>query len=298
MVKYSQEILFNRCMTKLIAHLGPNGTYSEVATLIYARQLQEKTGSESKLVPFPNIAQTLKAVADGEADVGVVPVENSIEGVVAITLDTLWELDTLQIQQGLNLPVVHNFLSRGKSLKGIKTVYSHPQALAQCQKWLDTNIPNAKLVAANSTTEALHFINHEPTAGAIASLRAAQLYDLPIKVANINDYPDNCTRFWVVSREKHIGGNHLSLGFSFAKNKPGVLVKPLQIFADKEINLTRIESRPTKRSLGEYLFFFDLEGDSTKIEIQSALEELSSLTKTLKIFGNYRVVTIKPEDLL
>jgi len=284
-------------MTKLIAHLGPNGTYSEVATLIYAQQLKEKTGNQPKLVPFPNIAQTLKAVADGEADVGVVPVENSIQGIVAITLDTLWELDTLQIQQGLNLPVVHNFLSRGKSLKGIKTVYSHPQALAQCQKWLDNNIPSARLVAANSTTEALHIINHEPTSGAIASLRAAQLYDLPIKVANINDYPDNCTRFWVVGREKNIGGNHVSLGFSFAKNKPGVLVKPLQIFADKEINLTRIESRPTKRSLGEYLFFFDLEGDSTKIEIQSALRELSSLTKTLKIFGNYQVITINPKDL-
>ncbi|AFZ48073.1 prephenate dehydratase [Cyanobacterium stanieri PCC 7202] len=279
-------------MIKSIAHLGPKGTYSEVATLIYAQNLEAQTGIETELVPYPNIAQTLLAVADGRADVAVVPVENSIQGIVSMTLDSLWELDGLQIQQGLTLPVVHNFLSRGNSLEGIKTVYSHPQALAQCQKWLDQHTPDAKLVAANSTTEALQVVNHDPTAGAIASLRAAQLYDLPIKEANINDYPDNCTRFWVVSKEKKEDGDYVSLGFSFEKNKPGVLVKPLQIFAEHNINLTRIESRPTKRSLGEYLFFIDLQKKESKKEVNLALSDLSSLTKTLKIFGNYNVLNI------
>ncbi|MBE9222416.1 prephenate dehydratase [Cyanobacterium stanieri LEGE 03274] len=279
-------------MIKSIAHLGPKGTYSEVATLIYAQNLEAETGMETELVPYPNIAQTLLAVADGRADVAVVPVENSIQGIVSMTLDSLWELDGLQIQQGLTLPVVHNFLSRGNSLEGIKTVYSHPQALAQCQKWLDKHTPEARLVAANSTTEALQVVNHDPTAGAIASLRAAQLYDLPIKEANINDYPDNCTRFWVVSKDKREDGDYVSLGFSFEKNKPGVLVKPLQIFAENHINLTRIESRPTKRSLGEYLFFIDLQKKDSKKELNIALSDLSSLTKTLKIFGNYNVLNI------
>lgn len=279
-------------MIKSIAHLGPIGTYSELATLIYAEKLTNATGVETKLIPYPNIAQTLQSVAKGETDVAVVPVENSIHGIVAITLDTLWELDGLQIQLGLTLPVIHNFLTRGNTLEGIKTVYSHPQALAQCQKWLDCHLPQAHLTATESTTEALHYLNKEPTAGAIASERAAQLYNIPIKVANINDYPDNCTRFWVISREKNHHGNHVSLGFAFEENQPGVLVKPLQIFAEQEINLTRIESRPTKRLLGEYLFFLDLEGDTNKKDIKNALIQLSSLTKTLKVFGNYDVLKI------
>lgn len=284
-------------MTKIIAYLGPQGTYSEVATIYYGQYLKEEKAIESELVPIVSISQTLRTLAKGEADIAVVPVENSIEGTVAITLDTLWELEGLHIQQGLTIPIVHNLLSRGRSLEGIKTVYSHPQALAQCQKWLEKNLPQAQLIPANSTTEALHHLNQEPTAGAISSLRAAQLYDLPIKVANINDYADNCTRFWVISKEPHDYGNNVSLAFAFEANLPGVLVKPLQIFADKEINLTKIESRPTKRSLGEYLFFVDLQGDTSQKPIQSALQELSSLTKILKVFGNYDILKIDRQQL-
>lgn len=279
-------------MTKLIAHLGPHGTYSEVATLFYAQLLSETKGFESQLIPYPSISQTLSALAEGKVDLAVVPIENSIEGTVTITLDTLWELEGLQIQQGLILPVVHNLLTRGRSLEGIKTVYSHPQALAQCQKWLDKNLPQARLIATNSTTEALQYIEQQPTAGAIASARAAKLYDMPIKVANINDYADNFTRFWVISRENSPQGHHVSLGFAFSANIPGVLVKPLQIFADRKINLTKIESRPNKQVLGDYLFFLDLQGDSTTEKVETALQELSQLTKTLKILGRYNLLKI------
>lgn len=284
-------------MTKIIAYLGPKGTYSEVATLHYAQYLYEKKGIKSELVPINSISQTLRTLAKGDVDVAVVPVENSIEGTVAITLDTLWELEGLHIRLALTIPIIHNLLSRSRSLEQIKTIYSHPQALAQCQKWLEKHLPQAQLIPTNSTTEALHHLNHEPTAGAISSLRAAQLYDLPVKVANINDYADNCTRFWVISKEAHDYGNNVSFAFAFEANLPGVLVKPLQIFADKKINLTKIESRPTKRSLGEYLFFVDLQGDTTQTPIKSALQELSSLTKVLKVFGNYDILTINTQLL-
>jgi prephenate dehydratase len=284
-------------MVKSIAHLGPSGTNAETAALAYADILKLKTGEEYSLDPYPSITQTLYSTARGETDLAVVPVENSIQGTVAITLDTIWELERLQIQQGLVLPVTHGLLSRGKSLQGIKTVYSHPQALGQCQKWLEKHLPSARLIATNSTTEAVQYINQEPTAGAIASPRASRLYDLPILAANINDYPDNCTRFWVVSLEPSTHGSYISLAFSFAANVPGTLVKPLQVFAQREINLTRIESRPTKRTLGEYLFFIDLEGDSRDVSITTALEELSSLTEGLKIFGNYDILQIEPSLL-
>lgn len=279
-------------MTKLIAHLGPSGTYSELATLFYADLISQKKGTDCQLIPYASIAQTLTAVAKNKADVAVVPIENSIQGTVTTTLDTLWELEGLHIHQALVLPVIHNLLSRGRTLQGIKTVYSHPQALAQCQKWLQKNLPQAKQIATNSTTEALHHINHEPTSGAIASERAAKIYNLPIKSANINDYEGNCTRFWVISTEKSQKGQFISLGFAFAENVPGVLVKPLQIFADKKINLTKIESRPIKQALGHYLFFLDLAGDSRQTGIKTALEELERQTTVLKIFGSYDILTI------
>ena len=129
---------------------------------------------------------------------------------------------------------------------------------------------------------------------AIASSRAAQIYDLPILAEGINDYPDNCTRFWVVSEESHefISHSHTSLAFSLPANLPGALVKTLQIFAHLDINLSRIESRPTKRSLGEYLFFLDIEADINSASMQSALLELQEYTETLKVFGSYNVLEI------
>lgn len=280
-------------MVKLIAHLGPNGTYTESAAIAYQSILRETTGEKYDLLPCESIAQTLYVTAAGETDLAIVPVENSIQGTVAVTLDTIWELDKLQIHQALILPISHQLLSQGRSFEEINTVYSHPQALAQCQKWLEKHLHHAHLIATNSTTEAVQILNQETNAAAIASLRASQIYNIPIIAKNINDYPENCTRFWVVSLEKSGYGNYISLAFYFEKNSPGVLVKPLEIFAKREINLTRIESRPTKRLLGEYLFFMDLQGDLSKTDMKTSIEELSSLTKVLKVFGNYNVLKIE-----
>lgn len=274
-----------------IAHLGPSGTYTEQAALAYANWVQQETGQEAILSPCSSIAQTLKAVAQGKADQAVVPVENSIEGTVAVTLDLLWQLDSLKIKLALVLPIAHALMSHAQSLSAIEIVYSHPQALAQCQLWLEQFLPHVQLIPTNSTTEALQHLEKDPKTGAIASRRAAELYSLPILANKINDYPDNCTRFWVVSQEQSpTVGTHTSLAFSLRANLPGVLVKPLQVFAQRDINLSRIESRPTKRSLGEYLFFIDLEADTNSSPVQSALAELATYTEILKNFGSYNIL--------
>jgi len=289
-----------KSMTLSIAHLGPPGTYTEQAAVFYVKWLAQTTGQKATLCPYPSIAQSLQAVAQGQTQLAVVPVENSIEGSVTMTMDTLWLLDSLQIQLALVLPIAHTLISCATSLDSIKTVYSHPQALAQCQGWLGQFLPTVQVIPINSTTEALQLLNQDLTAAAIASIRAAELYNLPILATEINDYPENCTRFWVISQAQtevsqqlsSTTSTHTSLAFSLPANLPGALVKPLQIFSQLGINLSRIESRPTKRSLGEYLFFIDLEADNTAPKMQSALAELSTYTEILKIFGSYHILPI------
>jgi len=287
-------------VTLSIAHLGPPGTYAEQAATFYLNWLIKSTGSEAILCPYPSIAQTLRSVAQGQALLAVVPAENSIEGSVTMTLDTMWQLDGLQIQLALVLPIAHALISCAATLNDIKTVYSHPQALAQCQGWLGQFLPTVQIIPSNSTTEALVQLEQDLTAAAISSQRAAQLYHLPILANDINDYPENRTRFWVVSQGQlsaseetsSTTATHTSLAFSLPANAPGALVKQLQVFAHLGINLSRIESRPTKRSLGEYLFFIDAEAYAFEPQMQSALAELTAHTEILKIFGSYNVLQI------
>lgn len=286
-------------MTITIAHLGPAGTYAETAALAYAEWLTQKTGKSCQLQPYTTIDRTLKAVAEQESHLAVVPIENSIGGSVPISLDTLWQLEGLKIQQAMVLPISHALISRAESAIALETIYSHAQALAQCQVWLEENLPNATLIATNSTAEALQNLENEPTRGAIASVRAALLYNLPILAHPINDHPDNCTRFWVMSlqaldlRLVPLGGNrYVSLAFSLPKNAPGSLLDPLQILARRGINLSRIESRPTKRLLGEYLFFLDFEAGDDQNNWEEALEELKKHTEVLKILGHYRIFSV------
>jgi len=292
-------------MALTIAYLGPPGTYTEAAALAYADCLRQGTKQAPCLCPYPSIAQTLKALAAGLIELAVVPVENLVEGSVTVTLDSLWQLDTLQIQQALVLPVSHALISKASSLDAIRTVYSHPQALGQCQKWLEQFLPLVQLVPTNSTTEALQFLEAELAAAAIASERAAQLYNLPILVRSIHDNPNNCTRFWIVGRSSpnateqpqtpiqaanSTANTCTSLAFSVPVNQPGALVQPLQVFAKRQINLSRIESRPSKRSLGDYVFFIDLEAGLADPAVQSALIELRTYTETLKVFGSYTML--------
>jgi prephenate dehydratase len=289
-------------MPLAIAHLGPAGTNAETAAQAFSGWLQQHSNQDFSLYPYASIAQTLQGVAKGRVDLAVVPVENSIEGGVAITLDTLWQLDILKIQQALVLPITHALLSYARELPSIQTVYSHPQALGQCQKWLEQHLPQAQQIPMNSTTEALGGLAQDSSLAAIAAPKAADLYNLPTLVCPINDHPDNCTRFWVIGLENalahldslnsNLERTQTSLAFSLPMNAPGALVQALLIFADRGINLSRIESRPSKRSLGDYLFFIDLEGNAADPSVQTALQQLAGCTETLKIFGSYAVLSI------
>ena len=279
-------------MNLSLAYLGPTGTNSETAAVAYSQWLTNNQQNSSILHPFPSIALALQAVAKGKIEKAVVPIENSIEGSVTVVLDGLWHTENLQVHQELTIPILHGLLSYAKSLEEIKTVYSHPQALAQCQKWLESFLPQAQLIPTKSTTEGIMFLAEDLTAAAVSAPRAAELYQVPLLELDIKDSPDNCTRFWIVSCQKSKFGSHLSLAFSLPQNAPGALVRALEIFARRDINLSKIESRPSKRSLGEYVFFIDLLGNSQDSKIREALAELSDCTEVMKIFGNYNKLDI------
>ena len=283
-------------MTISIAHLGPAGTYTEIAAIVFGDRLKQRTGEEFLLRPHPTIFQSLRAVAEKRVRFAVAPVENSLEGSVPATLDALWQFDCLRVRQALVLPVSHAILSRARDLAAIETVYSHPQALAQCQQWLERNLPSARLVPTNSTVEALQNLD-DFQAGAISSQRAAQIYGLPVLAYPINDRPDNCTRFWVAGLQALETGTHNSFAFSVPENVPGALVRVLSIFAERGINLSRIESRPTKRGLGEYHFFIDLEVPPETVVLHSALAELKKCAKVVKLFGRYCVASIATSEI-
>jgi prephenate dehydratase len=272
-----------------IAHLGPTGTFSEFAAATYANSLDVV----SELKAYPTITQAINAAAQGKTDFCVVPVENSIGGGVTFTLDTLWEIDTLQVQQAFTLPVQHALISKALSLSNIQTVYSHPQALSQCREWLEANLPGVNLVSTSSTAEPLPRVKENAVAGAIASTWGANLYDLPILAHPINDYADNYTRFWVLGHEPATSGQYTSLAFSLLSNEPGALLKPLQLFSALNINMSRIESRPTKRLLGDYIFFVDIEASAENSTTKTALELLKMHTAKLKLFGSYDLTAIE-----
>lgn len=283
-------------MTVTIAYLGPEGTYSQLAALAYSIEIEQQGSQPVVLQAFPSIPRTLQSTAAGVTQLAIVPVENSIEGGVTTTLDTLWKLHRLKIHHALVMPIRHGLLSEAATLAEIKVVYSHPQALSQCQLWLEQSLPQVELVATSSTTEALQHLANKPSVGAISSEWAAQLYNLPILRHDINDHTDNCTKFWVLGPDQQSQtrglGRYTSLAFSLPVNAPGALLKPLQVLAQSSINLSRIESRPTKRSLGDYLFFIDLEASVGEPRGEQILKELASCTETLVNFGSYDLMVV------
>lgn len=279
-----------------LGYLGPVGTYSEEAAQCYA-YWQEQQGVSLELVPFPTITGCLEAVAIATLDSALVPSENSVEGSVNSTLDTLWRLDGLHIQYAFDRPIAHAFVAQTAVLEEISIVYSHPQALGQCQRWLQQMLPHARQCPVASTAEGLQYVAQSVTVGAIASVRAAQLHQLPIVATDIQDLADNCTRFWVVSRQQGNGwptaeSTHTAIAFSLKANEPGALLKVLQLFSDRQINLSRIESRPSKRALGDYLFFVDLEVNGQPAVVSDCLQAVAAVTDVLKVLGSYQFLDL------
>ena len=271
-------------MAKRIAYLGPAGTFTEEAALFY--------DAEAELIPFPSILSVAAAVDTGIADEGVVPIENSIEGSVTDTLDLLIHESRLLIQRELVLPIEHHLLVKaGTRAKEIDTIFAHPQALGQCRRFLERCFPKAQVIAALSTAAAVQDMMafHSLSATAIGTERAAALYGAEILARGIPDQASNVTRFVVLSPTDHppTGNDKTSLCFSTTEDQPGVLCSILQEFAQRNINLAKIESRPTKESLGKYIFLVDLEGHRDDAIVAEVLEKVQAKTALFKLFGSY-----------
>jgi len=268
---------------KTIGFLGPIGTYTEQAALLYS--------SDSTLTPLPTIIAVGDAVVSGETDQGIVPIENSLEGSVTYTLDLLISQSGLSIYDEVVIPIEHYLMaSPGTKSADISIIYSHPQALAQCRTFLHSQYPNAQQIASLSTVAAVTDMKNNPTgAAAIAPFRASELHDVDIIGQNIQDNANNLTRFVVLSRTDHTvtGNDKTSICFAFSSDSPGSLYGTLGEFAHRSINLTKVESRPTKESLGQYIFLIDCDGHREDPTVKEALDAVSSKVSSLKILGSY-----------
>jgi prephenate dehydratase len=266
-----------------LAYLGPAGTFTEEAALHYDAQ--------AELLPFATIPGVAVAVETGMADEGIVPIENSLEGSVSATLDLLIHESSLAIAREVIRPVDHYLLVRpGTPSREVRVIYSHPQALAQCRRFVERCFPKAEMVAALSTAAAVEeLMASERPAAAIATKRAAQLYGAEILASSIQDQASNETRFVVLARQDHqpTGRDKTSLCFYIPEDRPGALVEILQEFAQRRINLMKIESRPSRESLGRYIFLVDLEGHRLDAAVAEALEQVRARTSLFKVFGSY-----------
>ena len=263
-----------------VACLGPLATFTHLAATRYF-------GTSASIVPVDGIKEVFEAVYSGQAEYGVVPIENSNEGVVSYTLDMFMDYD-LTIIGEVMLKISHNLLSKSGEKSKIKKIYSHPQATAQCRKWLDKNLPGIPIHDATSTAKAAEIVSMEDDAAAIASELAAKMYDLWFVEHSIEDFKDNYTRFLVISREpsKKTGRDKTSIMFS-TKDTPGALFHILEPFKKARINLTKIESRPSKRKAWEYIFFVDLKGHMEDRKVSKAVEQVKEYCLYLKILGSY-----------
>lgn len=263
-----------------VAYLGPQGTFTHMAAL-------DAFGRSAVYLESRTIADVVEAVGRGDARFGVVPIENSTEGGVTATLDSLFE-SGLSIRGERIIDIAQCLIGKTSDLGRIERVYSHPQALAQCRKWLATHLPHAEPMVSSSTSAAVREAANDPASAAIGSRLAAELYGLAIVREGIQDRSDNATRFVVIGTEdaEPTGRDKTSVVFS-TPHQRGALRRALEVFDDEGINLTRIESRPAVGKLWEYVFFTDIEGHRSDPHIARALERLAALCSTVKVLGSY-----------
>ncbi len=269
-----------------IGFLGPHGTFTEQALLTQDDLVQ------AKLLPLGSIGDVLAATAEGEVDLGFVPIENSIEGSVNVTLDTLAFETDLLIQREVVVGIQLNLLAApGTQLDQITSVISMPHATAQVRGYLAQELPGVATIAANSTAEAARLVSAgTPGMAAVAPSLAAELYGLDVVAADIEDHPENATRFVLVGRNGIMGptGHDKTTVVCFQHaDRPGSLLAILQEFAARAVNLTKLESRPTKRSLGEYCFIIDFEGHVADELVADCLRDLKAKLADVKFLGSY-----------
>ncbi len=263
-----------------VAFLGPQATYTHVAAM-------QQFGLSAQLVPLKSIPSIFEEVSRGRASYGVVPVENSNEGVVSHTLDMFMSSD-LKIIAEILLPVSHDLLNLSGQTDDIRRVISHPQAIAQCRSWLEENLPDVPLVEASSTATAAQQAVEDASVAAIASESAASLYGLRVIKNKIEDNQNNFTRFLVIGNEMQSPSDSDKTSIMFSvKDQAGILYHMLEPFSKRDINLAKIESRPMKGKAWEYIFFLDMVGHVEDKIISDAVEELRTSCQFLKVLGSY-----------
>lgn len=266
-----------------IAYLGPAGTYSESAA-------RKHFGGAPTLLPCPAIDDVFRVIESGNAHYGVVPIENSTEGAIGRSLDLLMS-SPLQICGEINLPIHHNLMTHCATLADVTRVYSHAQSLAQCHEWLNRNLPLVPRVPVASNAEAARLAAGEAGAAAVAGDAAAELYALPILAGNIEDDPNNTTRFVIVAEhDAGISGSDRTSLVCSAQNRPGAVYQLLAPFADNGVSMSRLESRPARGFGGsrwEYVFYIDIEGHRSEPAVARALEELRHRAGFVKELGSY-----------
>ncbi|HDN83095.1 MAG TPA: prephenate dehydratase [Candidatus Altiarchaeales archaeon] len=262
-----------------VCYLGPEGSFTHLAA-------REKFGIGTNYIALKTIEDIFEEVNEGKADYGVVPIESSTEGTVTTTLDMFIRYN-IKIVGEILLKINHCLLSK-YSKDDIKVLYSHPQAFAQCRKWLRENLPNVELRECSSTSEAARIASKEKNSGAIASKIAAEIYSLKVIEEGIQDYKENYTRFLIIGNHeaRKSGNDKTSIVFSI-KDKAGALYEILEPFAKLKINLTKIESRPSRQEPWDYYFFLDFQGHKDDAKVKKALKEVEEKCVFLKVLGSY-----------
>jgi chorismate mutase/prephenate dehydratase len=265
-----------------IAYLGPAGTFSEAAMF-------KRFGSANRAVPCASIDEVFRKVESGEANYGVVPAENSTEGAIARTLDLLLQ-SPLRLCGEIMLPVHQCLLSRETELKAIQRVYSHPQSLGQCQNWLNANLPQAERISVASNSEAARLAAEQLGSAALAGKQAAERYAVAIVAENVEDDPRNTTRFLVIGdQDVAVSGTDKTSLVMSAPNRPGAVHDLLTPFAANGVSMTKLESRPARAGLWEYVFYVDVEGHQADAKVAAALTQLKQIAAFVKVLGSYPV---------
>lgn len=268
-----------------LGYLGPKGSYSYEAAKTYE--------PIARLIPMGSFYEIVDSVEKGSIGKGILPIENSTEGAVTAVMDGLLKTEA-KIVGEIVMSINHNLVSSDKNIDEINYIYSHPQAIEQCREYVRKHIPGASLIACESTSLACDKAREKGRGyAAIANREAASIYNLNILRSNIQDNSLNQTRFVIISKSQvsECGPCKTSIAFSFPDDRPGALHKVLKEFADRNINLTRIESRPAKTEIGKYIFYIDFIGSPENKVIREMFNEIENMTVFLKILGTYSTKT-------